>query len=218
MSISIRLGAAVLVGAGAIAGVATLLWEGGRPHDAAPSSASAAPVVCGPLIVNPVESSNHIDDEPIDYPAGPPAAGDHRSRWAYFARNFYAVADRPEVAELVHNLEHGYSILWYDESIADDPALLREVGTLSKSYDGAKRDPDTALIAAPWTAADGPAFPPNMTVALTHWYADPKDNTRSRADERALTKYCTGLAPETVAAWMRTYPLSDSPEGAPGNM
>ena len=28
--------------------------------------------------------------------------------------------DRPTLEALVHNLEHGYTILWYDETIADD--------------------------------------------------------------------------------------------------
>ena len=41
----------------------------------------------------------------------------HRSQ---STRKFYTSDDRPAVATLVHNLEHGFTLLWYDETIADD--------------------------------------------------------------------------------------------------
>ena len=33
---------------------------------------------------------------------------------------FYTKDSRPELEALVHNLEHGFTILWYDETAADD--------------------------------------------------------------------------------------------------
>lgn len=179
---------------------------------------SAAETSCGPVVETMVEAADHVAEGPITYSAAPPATGAHRDRWAYYARNFYEVAERPEVEQLVHNLEHGYNILWYDDSVLEDPVLLDQVRALAESYDGARRDPATALIAAPWTPDDGPPFPDGMNFALTHWYADPDDPTRSRADERGYTRYCRTLSREVVADWMETYPLAHSPEGFPGNM
>ena len=160
-----------------------------------------------------MESADHVAG-PISYTASPPAAGDHRDQWAYYAPNFYGVGDRPEVGVLVHNLEHGYNVLWYDETVIEDPALLDQVRTLAESYDGARRDPATALIAAPWTSEDGPPFPAGMHFALTHWYADPDDPTRSRADERGYTQYCAGLSDDAVAAFMENYPSPMHPKGS----
>lgn len=214
------LAGAVLIGAGLVVGVALPMWDRDTPETPASSmdASTAVAADCGPVLETTVESSNHVDDGPIEYAVGPPAAGDHRSRWAYFSRNFYDTSDRPDVGELVHNLEHGYNVLWYDETVANDTELLAEVRTLAESYDGGRRDPATALIAAPWTASDGPGFPDQMNFALTHWYADPDDRTGSRSDERGLTRYCAGLSRDAVARWMATYPLADSPEGFPGNM
>ena len=60
---------------------------------------------------------------PVDYDDAPPAFGQHWNERASpdpMARKFYTAEDRPELGTLVHNLEHGYTILWYDETVADD--------------------------------------------------------------------------------------------------
>ncbi|MDQ3276405.1 MAG: DUF3105 domain-containing protein, partial [Actinomycetota bacterium] len=62
-------------------------------------------------------------DAQFQYSA-PPASGNHSSRWAVLSPPFYGVADRPKVSVLVHNLEHGYNILWYDETVAGDAEEL----------------------------------------------------------------------------------------------
>ena len=176
---------------------------------------------CGPVQRAPVGGAGrHVDDTEINYSAAPPAFGDHRSRWEVRASSFYDVEDRPEVAVLVHNLEHGYNILWYDQSVVDDGEALARVREIAEEYASLGRtpDPSTAFIAVPWTAEDGPAFPEGMRFALTHWYADPDDRSRSRDDEVGLTRYCSSISAETVADWMRAYPLSDAPEGYPDLM
>ncbi len=220
-------GVSVLLAAVVIGVAGWQLWQDRtreQPQDVriddrpATTDVSASQPVCGPVRQEAVDASQHVDDRPIDYDAAPPSFGDHRSWWDYYARNFYQVEDRPEVAVLVHNLEHGYNILWYDAAVADDAAALAQVQELAEGYSGARRDPDTALIAAPWTSADGGRFPRGMHYALTHWYADPDDHTRSRADEIGYTRYCQELSAGAVERWMQAYPLEDSPEGFPGNM
>jgi hypothetical protein len=210
---------AVVVGAALVIAAVVATWQGRASRDSADlSDTTAGEARCGPVLEAPVDSNKHVPDGPITYSSAPPAAGAHRDRWAYYSRNFYDMADRPEVGELVHNLEHGYNVLWYDDTVIEEAELLNELRVLAASYDGARRNPTTALIAAPWTADDGAPFPDGMNYALTHWYADPTDRTRSRADERALTQYCADLSPDAVQDWMDDYPLQHAPEGFSANM
>ncbi len=212
----------------ALAVVAAAVWlsavewrtsEAGDPADV--GDRSVAEPSCGPVQRQPAGGAgDHIDGAPIAYSSAPPSFGDHRSRWAVRPPRFYDVDDRPEVAVLVHNLEHGYNILWYDETVVDDEIALARVQEIAAGYatlDG-QPDPATAFIAAPWTAADGAPFPDGMHYALTHWYADPTDRTTSRADEVGLTRYCAAIDAATVEEWMTDYPLSEAPEGYPDLM
>ena len=176
---------------------------------------------CRPVRSQPVgDAGAHIDRGRITYRSAPPAFGDHRSRWEVGALSFYDPEDRPEVAVLVHNLEHGYNILWYDEVVARDAEALARVREIARGYAtlGESRDPATAFIAAPWTAEDGDPFPAGTHYALTHWYADPTDRTASRSDELGLTRHCTAISAALVQEWMTDYPLSDAPEGYPDLM
>ena len=53
---------------------------------------------------------------------------------APFNRKFYTDKDRPELEALVHNLEHGYTILWYDDTIADDPDELNVIDAIADKF------------------------------------------------------------------------------------
>jgi hypothetical protein len=176
---------------------------------------------CGHVLREPTGGAGaHIDDEPITYASARPSFGDHTSRWEVRALSFYDVESRPPVPTLVHNLEHGYNILWYDQTVIADAEAVDTVREIADAYAtlDRERDPATAFIAAPWTSADGAAFPDGMNYALTHWYADPTDRTRSRADELGLTQYCADVSATVVRQWMDDYPLRDAPEGYPNMM
>ncbi len=187
------------------------------PPEDEPGTPTPAAAPCDPVRSEPVEESRHIDAHPLQYSA-PPASGNHSSRWAVLSPPFYGVADRPKVSVLVHNLEHGYNILWYDETVAGDAEELDLVMSIARSYGSLERDPAKAFIAAPWTAEDGEAMPAGMHYALTHWYADPQDRTRSRDDEVGYTMYCRAISADVVRRWMRDHPLRDAPEGYRVNM
>lgn len=210
----------VLSGVMALALVAAAAWWWLRPVEAEPEPTTASgPLACGPDLREPTAGANaHVED--ATYTAAPPSFGDHASRWEVRANSFYDVEDRPDVSVLVHNLEHGYNILWYDQSVIDDAEALARLQEIANAYASLDRapDPDTAFIAVPWTAADGGDFPEGMRYALTHWYADPTDRSRSRADEAGVTKYCPEISAEIIEDWMTDYPLRDAPEGFPGLM
>lgn len=212
-----------LVLAGALA--AALIAGAWAVGDRSVGTNAAVPVAdgpaCGATRREPADGAGrHIDRGALRYQSAPPAVGDHRSRWAVGAEHYYDVRDRPPVPVLVHNLEHGYNILWYDDSVAEDAEAIATVKEIADEYASlhAEADPTKAFIAAPWTAADGNPFPDGARFALTHWYLDADDPGVTRADEMGVTRYCAGISAEIVRTWMRDFPLRDSPEGYPDLM
>ena len=175
-----------------------------------PESAAA----CSPVQEAPASGgADHVSaPQQVQYSQAPPAFGAHRPDWASFERKFYTVEDRPEVEVLVHNLEHGYNILWYDETVANDPQQLAEIERLAAKFEGSERDPDNAFIAAPWTSADGGQFPQGKHVALTHWYAD----ADTGEDEKGITQYCGQMSGTVVADFMQQWDQSEAREGGAG--
>ena len=155
--------------------------------------------------------------EQVTYDAAPPAFGNHWNEPgiapAAFERKFYSAEDRPEVESLVHNLEHGYTILWYDETIADDEAAVTEIRGLAAKF----ADSDnlrSKFIAAPWTSEDGAPFPNDMHVAFSHWSiggdGDPS------GEQTGAWQYCSETSGEALDTFMTEYPYTDSPEPAAG--
>ena len=197
--------------------LAGILWLTQRGEDESTRvEALDAPAECGPVLRHPTEGAGaHVNK--ATYTAAPPSFGDHAPRWEVRAASFYDVQSRPAVPVLVHNLEHGYNIVWYDQTVLDDDQALRRLQAIASKYDDLDGSPDpaNAIIAAPWTAADGADFPRGMHYAFTHWYADPDDRTRSRADEAGLTKYCSDISADLVHTWMADHPLAEAPEGFP---
>lgn len=189
-----------LVVAVALALVAATGWwlRAGEDGKEARTGTTTTDAGCGPVLREPTDGAGaHVGDAAYD--TAPPAFGDHAGRWEVRAQSFYDVEDRPDVPVLVHNLEHGYNILWYDQMVVDDEEALSRVKEIADLYATLDRSPGpaTAFIALPWTAGDGEAFPEGMHYALTHWYADPADRTRSRADEEGLTRCTAPTSPPT---------------------
>jgi hypothetical protein len=143
----------------------------------------------------------------IDYPDAPPAFGPHYPVTAPFGRKFYTAKDRPDLPYLVHNLEHGYTLLWYDETVAGNDTQLAAVKAIAAKFDGTK--PTDKFIAVPWTSKDGAAFPKGMHVALTHWSVggDP-----AKPDQEGVWQYCAAPSGSVVGTFTKDYPYSDSPE------
>lgn len=143
----------------------------------------------------------HIDEGKLDYETVPPSSGPHRTQPASFSRTFYTPEDRPEVEQLVHNLEHGYTIVWYDETIAKDEEQMEQLRLIARRFETDEWDPEKKFIAAPWTKADGGSFPKGKHLAFTRWTTE--------AGRRVFAEKVSG---EAIENFMKKYPWRDSPE------
>ena len=159
-----------------------------------------------------IENSAHVDTgTPVDFRLTPPAFGLHWPNYLTGSelRSFYTVDDRPEVERLVHSLEHGYTILWYDETIAEDEEALDDIEEIAQRFP----DPssiDDHFIAAPWTAQDGEPMPDGAHLALTHWSIGGEGGNIE--DETGVWQYCEGVSGDVVEQFRSDYPSLDAPE------
>ena len=144
----------------------------------------------------------------INYPDAPPAFGPHYPTPAPFARKFYTADDRPKLENLVHNLEHGYTLLWYDDTVAKSSDELSQVKAIASKFEGSKLS--DKFIAIPWTKEDGKAFPSGTHIALTHWSAG--GNPQDTSKQQGIWQYCAKPSGDVVATFVKDYPYSDSPE------
>ena len=175
-------------------------------------SASAS---CDPVTTDEATgSSSHVGpgtEQPsvtkVPYTTIPPSSGAHFVTPAVGGRSFYTAQDSPAIETLVHNLEHGYSVLWYLPSEgaakADQLRKLAEVGgKLDASAD--------KFIVAPWNDAYG-AFPAGKKYALSHWSATTGAGG-AVATQSGHRQLCGDLSGETVMSFVNAYPKTDAPE------
>jgi hypothetical protein len=174
---------------------------------------SSSAASCSSLETRPTDrSQNHVPEgTAITYKDAPPAFGDHRPQAAAFGRPFYTTDDRPEVAQLVHNEEHGYVIAWYDAIAAKDKNEMDNLAAIAKKYQA----DNGRFIAAPWTSADGAAFPDGKHIALTRWSADAK-NPSDESKQRGNWRYCGSVSGAVISDFFDTWSNAESPE--PGIM
>jgi hypothetical protein len=161
-------------------------------------------------------NQDHVDPgTDIPYDDAPPAFGTHYNVWDSIERKFYASGDRPDVGELVHNLEHGYTLLWYDETIADDDQAMDELRGLAAKFTDDSNFRNKFKV-VPWTSDDGAAFPEGQHVALTHWSVGGDGDPSG--EQTGIWQYCSAPSGAALEQFMQDYPYTDSPEPDAGNM
>jgi hypothetical protein len=149
---------------------------------------------------------------PVDYQDAPPAFGAHENAPDPMERKLYSASDRPNVEKLVHNLEHGYTILWYDEAAAADDEQMTELRAIADKLRGTDNW-RKKFKAVPWLEADGEAFPEGQHIAFTHWSKGGKDADVSDASQQVgVWQYCSAPSGEALEDFMLKYPYLDSPE------
>lgn len=180
--------------------------------DLATLGVAAAAASCDPVVTDPTAgsgehvgpSTNKPDESTVKYQTVPPSSGPHYAESAYPARPFYTADDRPKMEVLVHNLEHGYTVLWYDGTpSATQVATLRAI---SKQANASVPARDKFIVSA-WDPAYG-LFPSGKRYALSHWTADAKD-TSKQSGKRQL---CGDISGAVVNDFITAYPLTSAPE------
>jgi hypothetical protein len=170
---------------------------------------SETAAACDPIKTTPTDKTQeHVPEgTPITYADAPPSFGKHRPTPAPFGRPFYTADDRPEVATLVHNLEHGYVVAWYDDTAAKDSDEMRNLKAIAHKYEA----DNGRFIAAPWTSKDGAAFPAGKHIALTRWSADAKKPS-DESKQRGNWEYCGQVSGAVISSFFDKWPNSESPE------
>jgi hypothetical protein len=156
-------------------------------------------------------SQDHVEPgTPIQYKDSPPAFGQHYNVWDGIDRKLYSESDRPDVGELVHNLEHGYTILWYDETVAASDAMMDDLRGIASKKSSTTNLRDK-FKAVPWTSEDGDPFPSGQHVAMTHWSVGGVEAGEG-GEQVGVFQYCAAPSGEALEEFMEQYPYMDSPE------
>lgn len=134
------------VGVVVLAIIGLIVWQFAKP-----AAGESIPVMASTTHI-PVES------DPGTYNSDPPTSGPHYSEEAqagFYDTNNYTYP----AAYLVHNLEHGYVIFWYNCDLLNEAGctdLKTQIQSVMDELRGAK------LIAYPWPSLDVP-------LAMTSW-------------------------------------------------
>jgi hypothetical protein len=197
-------------------------WDLRKFNDIDLASIGAPASACDKVTTKKAEGNQqHVPEgTQVTYTTAPPAYGSHWNQAgvapAPFNRKFYTEKDRPELEALVHNLEHGYTILWYDDTVAGNASQLNVIDGIANKFRSNSDNFRLKFIAAPWTAADekeSGKFPDGMHVALSHWSAKGGD---SGDQQEGVFQYCSEPSGAALQTFMLDYPYTDSPE--PGAM
>jgi hypothetical protein len=125
-----------------------------KPSEAALRQVGAAAgESCAPVVdVPPSGASDHRNGE-IVYDREPPSSGPHAPNWVTVFRRVYTTDDLPPVEQWVHNLEHGWVVVWYAPDAPTD--------VLTQALEAANT---RKLVAVPWTRGTLPT-----PYVLTAW-------------------------------------------------
>jgi Protein of unknown function (DUF3105) len=165
--------------------------------------------------VSGVTGVHAVGEVPLTYRFSPPAFGRH---WEVYlgpaqVREFWETGERPPVERLVHSLEHGWTILWYDDEVAADEEQLEQLQAVADHFAGAAAD-EQKLMVAPFSAEDedtvGEPFPAGQHLALTHWSV--AGNAAVAGGQQGVWQYCEQVSGEAVATFTDTYTWADAPE------
>ncbi len=187
-------------------------WELRKFEDTAVAEIGAPASACQDIETKPAEGAQqHVEPgTPLEYEQAPPAFGEHYNVADSMERKFYSAGDRPPLGELVHNLEHGYAVIWYDETAADDEETMDALRGLAAKFEGTD-DLRKKVKIVPWTDEDGGAFPKGQHIAYTHWSAGGIGDD-STGKQLGVWQYCSEPSGAALKTFMDDYPYTDSPE------
>jgi len=164
------------IGVVVLAIIGLVIWQGVRPA----AGESVQIMVSDPHIP--------VDSDPGQYNSDPPTSGRHyaeEARAGFFDNNNYQFP----AGYLVHNLEHGYVIFWYNCDLLDESGctnLKEQIKTTMDDLGGTK------LIAYPWNSLDVP-------LVMTSWGRLQRFETFDAEQAKAFYRSNLNKAPEPDA-------------------
>lgn len=183
--IVLALALGVMVGAGYV------LWGsgGGESGGNAPDQASLPESGDATLLQDveqfPSEGTEHVaEGTNVNYDTMPPTSGPHYSTPA--EAGFYEESQSPRLERLVHSLEHGAVVVYYDPE-ALTPAARENLRGFANRYTGEW----SSVIVVPHPAED-----PDTPYVLTAWRHDLTMNEYDEATVRAFLAEFLGRGPE----------------------
>ena len=159
----------------------------------APAAAGCSPidnpkVTAAGLHIGP--GTNQPTKTRARYSTVPPTSGEHFAVTASLGRKFFGPNDAPKMEELVHNLEHGYTVVWYDDTVRG-----AQLDTLRDLLARVAKD-SPKFIVAPWDPSYG-RFPAGMHIGVSTW------------GHRQL---CGKVSGEVIGAFVKRFPPAQAPE------
>ena len=187
-------------------------WDNREFRSLAVEQIGAPASACGEITSKPANGNNdHVPEgTPMTYPDSPPAFGTHWGIWEEMDRKFYTADDRPPLGKLVHNLEHGYTLLWYDDTVAADSTEMDDIKAIADKYAGTDNF-RLKFKAVPWTSEDGDPFPDGQHIAFTHW-TNGGVGQDATGEQEGVWQYCSAPSGAALKSFMEEYPYLDSPE------
>jgi Protein of unknown function (DUF3105) len=164
------------MGLAVLAVIGIIVWQGIKP-----AAGESVPVMIS-------EPHIPVDSDPGQYNSDPPTSGLHYAEEAqagFYNENIYTFP----AAYLVHNLEHGYVIFWYNCDLLDEagcPELKSQIRSVMDDLGGVK------LIAYPWNTIDVP-------LVMTSWGHLQRFETFDADQAKAFYRANLNKAPEPNA-------------------
>ena len=180
---------------------------------------------CDPVQQNEATGAGQHTSGAVTYATVPPSYGPHNPTPDTSGKHFFTASDRPDLEVLVHNLEHGWTITWYDETVAADKTQMQALEATATKFDSLDPDgkhPQYNMIIAPWTSADGDGqpIPDGKHIAFTHWSihhptydASVFATKESDVPSWGESQYCSTFSGGALDAFMKQFPYDDAPEG-----
>lgn len=188
-------------------------WDLRQFKDLDLDSIGAPASVCGDIKTAKANGTQeHVSaGTPIKYEEVPPVFGQHEEYPDSMTRKLYTEDDRPRLGMLVHNQEHGYTILWYDQTIADDPDQMIVLKGIADKMKGTG-NMRLKFKAVPWLKSDGKPFPDGEHVAITHWAKESEEKDAKKDEQVGVTQFCSEPSGEALKDFMLRYDYTNSPE------
>lgn len=188
----ITIGIALLITAAVAAFVISERSEDGDAP-ASPEGVPAAEAGCDDAETHEEEGSNHVPaGTEVDYETSPPTSGDH---WETPADPGFYPDEVPDES-LVHNLEHGQVVIWYDpDASAQAKENLQGLANSANDPDALPANRQTGpILATPYDDV-----PQGKTLVLTAWTHSQACSAYSLEAINEFRAEYQGKSPEPIA-------------------